>query len=102
MTLNYFMFLTLSSIMFAIGVYGVISRRNVLRMLLSAEVMFNSVLLALLTTSSLTNSPQTGGVMALLAIGIAAAEIGVMVSLAILLFRIRRSIDVYELSKFKG
>lgn len=100
--LSYFMFLVLASIVFAIGVYGLISKRNMLRMLLSAEVMFNSVLLFLLTFSSTSALPFTGGVIALLAIGIAAAEVGVIVSLAILMFRLRETVDVYELSEQKG
>jgi NADH-quinone oxidoreductase subunit K len=98
---SYYLFLILASIVFAIGVYGLLSKRHMLRMLLSAEVMFNSVLLFLLTFSTLTSSPLTGGVIALLAIGIAAAEIGVIVSLAVLMFRLKETIDVYEISEHK-
>jgi NADH-quinone oxidoreductase subunit K len=96
------MFLVLAAVVFAIGVYGLLGKRNMLRMLLSAEVMFNSVLLFLLTISAITAAPFTGGIIALLAIGIAAAEVGVIVSLAILMFRIKESIDVYELSEQRG
>ena len=98
---SYYIFLILASIVFAIGVYGLLSKRHVLRMLLSAEVMFNAVLLFLLTFSTLTSSPPTGGVIALLAIGIAAAEIGVIVSLSVLMFRLKGTIDVYEISEHK-
>jgi NADH:ubiquinone oxidoreductase subunit K len=100
--LNYYAFIILASIVFAIGAYGLLSKRNVLRMLLSAEVIFNSVLLFLLTFSTLTSSPSTGGVIAIIAIGIAATEVGVIVSLAVLMFRLKDTIDVYEISEQKG
>ncbi len=95
-------FLILASILFAIGVYGILSKRNIIRMLLSAEVLFNSVLLFLLTFSSQTSSPSTGGVIALLAIGIGAAEIGVIVSLTVLMFRLKETVDTYKISEQKG
>lgn len=100
--LNYYAFIILASILFAIGAYGLLSKRNVLRMLLSAEVMFNSVLLFLLTFSTLTSSPSTGGVIAIIAIGIAATEVGVIVSLAVLMFRLKDTVDVYKISEQKG
>jgi len=96
------LFLSLSAAMFGIGLYGLISKRNMLRMLLSAEVNFNAAMLALLTLASSSSSPATGGVIALLAIGIAAADIGIMVSIAILMFQLKRRLDVYELRKFRG
>ena len=96
-------FLVMSASMFGIGLYGLTSRRNVLRMLLSAEVIFNAALLALLTVSSISpEGSAAGGVLALLAISIAAAEVGVIVSVAVLLFQVKGSVDVYELSKSKG
>jgi NADH-quinone oxidoreductase subunit K len=100
--ISYYAFLILASIIFAIGAYGLLSKRNILRMLLSAEVMFNSVLLFLLTFSSQTTTPSTGGVVALLAIGIAAAEVGVIVSLAILMLRLKDTVDIYEISEQRG
>lgn len=103
------MFLSISFIMLAIGIYGIVSRRNMVRMLLSAEVIFNAALLTLLILSSIPlytatqpDKPAIGGAIALLAIGIAAAEIGVAISIAILLFQIKQHVDVYELRKFRG
>jgi NADH-quinone oxidoreductase subunit K len=91
--------LVLSAFMFGIGLYGLISRRNILRMLLSAEITFNSALLALLTFSAASSSPATGGITALLAIGIEAADVGMIVSIAVLMFHLRHDLDVYELKK---
>ena len=88
--------------MFGIGLYGIITKRNMLRMLLSAEINFNAAMLMLLTLASSSSSPAAGGVIALLAIGIAVADVGIMVSIAILMFQRKKSLDVYELRKFKG
>lgn len=91
-------FLMTSVAMFCIGLYGLLTRRSLIRMLLSAEVIFNAALLALLSTASISQTFRpVGGALALLAISLAAAEVGVIVSVAILMFRLRRSLDVYEL-----
>lgn len=95
--LNYFLFLVISFIMFGVGAYGLLTKRNMIRMLLSAEVMFNSALLTLLVLAA-TAGPIQGGVIALIAIGVSAAEIGVMISVGILFFRVLGEIDVYKLA----
>lgn len=94
--------LSFSALMFGIGLYGLIARRNILRMLLSAEITFNAALLALLSFAASSVSPATGGIIALLAIGIEAADVGIMVSIAILMFHLRRDLDVYELRESRG
>jgi NADH:ubiquinone oxidoreductase subunit K len=96
--LNYFLFLAVSFVMFAIGTFGLLCKRNMIRMLLSAEVMFNSALLTLLTLAATTAEPIQGGVVALIAIGVAAAEIGVMISIGILFFKTLGEIDVYKVT----
>ncbi len=98
--LNYFLFLVIAFAMLGIGTYGLLSKRNMIRMLLSAEVMFNSALLTLLVLAA-TAGPIQGGVLALIAIGVSATEIGVMISVGILFFKTKRDIDVYTLSGTK-
>jgi len=97
-------FLSLSAVTFGIGLYGLISKRNMLRMLLAAEVNFNAAMLALLTFAAASpgSGAATGGILALLAIGMAAADVGIMVSIAILMFHLKHKLDVYELEEFKG
>lgn len=96
--------LTVSALVFAIGIYGLLTSRNMIRMLLSAEVIFNASLLALLTLSLETPhpGPVLGGDLALLSIAIAAAEVGVMVSVAVLMFRLKSTLDIYELKTVEG
>ncbi len=72
-----------------------------LRMLLAAEINFNAAILALLTLAS-SSEPAIGEVVAILATGIAAADVGILVSIAILMFHLTHRVDVYELKKSKG
>ncbi len=98
-----FYYLVVSAILFALGIYGLLSRRNIIRMLLSAEIIFNSALLAFLSLASLDATyVAEGGSVVILAISLSAAEVGVIVSIALMMFRMRRALDVYELKKFKG
>ncbi len=98
-----FLYLVISAVLFSLGVYGLITRRNIIRMLLSAEVIFNAALLAFLALSSVNSGlAAPGGALVIIAISLSAAEVGVIVSIAILMFRKTGSLDVYELSEFKG
>jgi len=96
------LFLSLSIVLFAIGLYGLISKRTMLRMLLAAEINFNAAILALVAFASQSPSPATGEVVALLATGIAAADVGILVSIAILMYRLKKRSDVYELKESRG
>lgn len=96
------LFLILSTILFAIGIYGVISKRTMLRMLLATEINFNAAILALVALASQSSSPATGEVVAIIATGIAAADVGILVSIAMLMYRIKKRSDVYELKESKG
>ncbi|HDI86696.1 MAG TPA: NADH-quinone oxidoreductase subunit NuoK [Candidatus Korarchaeota archaeon] len=96
-------YLSLSFVLAGIGLYGLITRRNLIRMLISVELMFNGALLTLLSLASTSAAYKpTGVVLALLAISLAAAEVGVVVSIAILMFRVKRSLDVFELTESRG
>ncbi len=96
-------YLSVSAILFAIGIYGLLTRRNMIRMLLSAEIIFNAALLAFLSLASLdAGYGAVGGAIVIIAISLSAAEVGVIISIAIMMFRMRRALDVYELRKFKG
>jgi NADH:ubiquinone oxidoreductase subunit K len=98
-------FLLLAAVLFCIGVYGVIARRNAVLVLMSVELILNSVnlnLLAFALRSSSTDVAATGNVFALFIIAIAAAEVGVGLAMVILVYRNRRSIALDELSEMKG
>jgi NADH:ubiquinone oxidoreductase subunit K len=94
-------FLLLGAVLFCTGVYGVIARRNAVLLLMSIELILNSVNLNLIAFSMMDNSID-GQVFALYVIAIAAAEVGVGLALVLLIYRNRRSIAVDELSEMRG
>ncbi len=96
-------YLLVSFALAGIGLYGMLTRRNLIRMLISVELIFNGALLALLSLTSISAAYKpTGVVLALLAISLASAEVGVVVSIAILMFRVKRSLDVFEIAESRG
>lgn len=94
-------FLLLGAVLFCIGVYGVIARKNAVMVLMSIELILNSVNLNLLAFSLLHGSVD-GNTFALYIIAVAAAEVGVGLALVLLIFRNRKTIALDELSEMKG
>jgi NADH:ubiquinone oxidoreductase subunit K len=94
-------FLLLAAVLFCIGVFGVIARRNAVMVLMSIELVLSSVNLNLIAFA-LMNNDVDGQVFALFVIAIAAAEVGVGLALVLLIYRNRRSISLDELSELKG
>jgi NADH:ubiquinone oxidoreductase subunit K len=95
-------FLLLGAVLFCIGVYGVIVRKNAVLVLMSIELILNSVNINLLAFALRKGGDVTGHVFALYVIAVAAAEVGVGLGLVLLIFRNRRSISLDELSEMKG
>jgi NADH:ubiquinone oxidoreductase subunit K len=94
-------FLLLSAVLFSIGVFGVIARRNAVMVLMSIELILNSVNLNLIAFA-LMNDTIDGHVFALFVVAVAAAEVGVGLGMVLMVFRNRRSIALDELSEMKG
>ena len=79
-------FLILAAILFCIGVYGVLARRNGVLVLMSVELMLNAVNINLIAFASYLHK-QAGDVFALFVITIAAAEVGVGLAIVLLIYR---------------
>ena len=94
-------FLLLGAVLFCIGVYGVLARKNAVMVLMSIELILNSVNLNLLAFSSRLGSID-GNTFALYVIAVAAAEVGVGLAMVLLIYRNRRTIALDELSDVKG
>ncbi|MEY4401251.1 MAG: NADH-quinone oxidoreductase subunit [Actinomycetota bacterium] len=94
-------FLLLGAILFCIGVYGVVARKNAVLVLMSIELILNSVNINLLTFALRNGSPD-GHTFALYIIAVAAAEVGVGLAMVLLIYRNRRSIGLDELSEMRG
>jgi len=94
-------FLLLGALLFCVGVYGVLARRNGVMVLMSIELILNAVNINLVAFGALHGS-VVGQVFALFIITIAAAEVGVGLAIVLLLYRNRRSIDLTQVDAMKG
>lgn len=87
--------LVTAALLFGIGVYGVLRRRNAVLVLMSVELMLNAVNLIFVTRDAIRQQ-ISGQVFTLFVIVIAAAEVGVGLALVLRLFRLRQNINVDE------
>ena len=94
-------FLLLAAVLFCIGVFGVIARRNAVLVLMSIELILNAVNLNLIAFA-IMNDNIDGHVFALYVIAIAAAEVGVGLAMVLMIYRNRKSIALDELSEMRG
>jgi NADH:ubiquinone oxidoreductase subunit K len=94
-------FLIVSVAMVAVGIYGIVVKRNAIRMLISIEIIANAANLNLVAFSRYMGNIQ-GQVFALFSIAIAAAEVAIGLGLIIVAYRLYREIDVAEFRSMRG
>ena len=94
-------FLVLAAVLFCIGVYGVLARRNGVLVLMSVELMLNAVNLNLVAFATDRHN-VSGQVFALFVITIAAAEVGVGLAIVLLIYRNLHSPDLDRVEQLKG
>jgi len=94
-------YLTVSILLFCIGILGVISRRNVFTVLMSIELMLNAANLAFVTLARLHES-MDGHVLALMVMAVAAAEAALALAVVILLHKHNGQLDTNVFSMLKG
>ncbi len=93
--------LILSAILFALGLIGVLVRRNLLFVLMSIEIMLNAAGLAFVTAGARWAQPD-GQVVFLFILAMAAAEVSVGLALVLELYHQYKTLDTDALSKMKG
>ena len=95
-------FLLLAAILFSIGMFGALTRRNAVGILMSIELMFNAVNINLVAFNRfITPSDFTGQVFAVFTIVIAAAEVTVGLAIVLLMYRNFRDIFVDNINLMK-
>lgn len=104
LTLNHF--LILGAILFCIGLYGAISKRNAIAVLMGIEVMLNAVNVTLVGFSFFNQAKPfstylTGQIFAIFIITVAAAEAAVALAMIISIYRRRETVDVGEIDMMK-
>ena len=94
--------IALSAVLFMIGVIGVVTRRNLIIVLMSIELMLNAVNVAFVGFNRLhAGSGLDGQIFVLMVISVAAAEVAVGLGIVISMFRNRDSVDLEEVSLLK-
>ena len=93
--------LLLSAFLFAVGVYGVLARKNGVLVLMSIELILNAVNLNLVAFGAFHDT-VAGQVFALFVIAIAAAEVGVGLAIVLLIYRNAHSVDLDDVDQLKG
>jgi len=87
--------LALGALLFSIGMYGVLARRNAVLVLMSIEIMLNAVNINFVAFNAwLQDTLLQGQIFALFVIAVAAAEVGVGLAIVLLIFRNRETIDI--------
>ena len=95
-------YLSLSAILFCIGIYGVVTRRNAIGVLMAIELMFNAANINFIAFSKfITPALLTGQIFAVFVIAIAAAEATVGLAIVILIYRHHKEINVDKINVMK-
>ena len=95
-------YLLVSAMLFGIGAFGFMARRNAILMLISIELMFNAVNLSLVAFNAfLPSGANTGAVFALMIMAVAAAEVTVGLALVIAIIRTRQTAEVDQYADLK-
>ena len=97
-----FHYLALAAILFSIGLFGVLTRRNVIGILMSLELMFNAANINFVTFNKfIVTDGLTGQIFAIFVIVVAAAEAAVGLAIVLLLYRNWRDIDTDHINIMK-
>ncbi len=96
-------YLIVGAILFGIGLYLALAKRNFIGVLMGIEMMFNSVNLTFISFSRFVESPTplSGHVFVVFTITVSAAEAAVALALAVMVYRTRDTIDVDRIDLFK-
>ena len=94
-------YLVLAAVLFAIGLFGVVTRRNTIGILLGIELMLNSVNINLVAFARF-NGDVAGLVFTMFTISITVAEVALGLALVILIFRVRRTAIADHLDLLRG
>jgi NADH-quinone oxidoreductase subunit K len=94
-------YLTLAALVFAIGLFGVLTRRNAVGILLGIELMLNAVNINLVAFARF-HADLAGILFALFTISITVAEVAVGLAIVIVIFRVRRTVEADHLDLLRG
>jgi NADH-quinone oxidoreductase subunit K len=99
-TFNVSTVLIVASILFVLGLIGVLTRKNIIFMLISVEIMLNAAGLAFVAAGAKWQQPD-GQVMFLFILAMAAAEVSVALAMVLQIYHQHKTMDVEELKELK-
>jgi NADH:ubiquinone oxidoreductase subunit K len=92
----------ISALLFAIGVYGLATKRNAMRLVFSVEILVNAANINFIAFNRFLWPSAIGQTAVLFSIALAAAEAAVILAIVIVAYRIHQNVDVSELKTLKG
>ena len=95
-------YLIVAAALFSLGLFGVLTRKNAINVLMSIELIFNSANINLVAFSKFVSADVSGEVFALLVIVIAACEAAVALAIVMSLYRLLKNVNLDEASVLKG
>lgn len=95
-------YLLIAAVLFSIGLYGLIASRNLLKVMMSVELILNAANINFVAFSHyVTPHELTGQVFAIFVMTIAAAEVGVALAIALLIYKHFQSVDLDKIQQMK-
>ena len=96
-------YLVVAALLFGLGIYGLLNRRTLIGLLISAELLLSGASLNFMAFSRfLAPDPTTGQIFTLFIMGIAAAEAAIALSIIIAVYRNYQSIDTEDVAELQG
>ncbi len=95
-------YLTISAVLFAIGIYGLITKKNALRLIFAVEIIINAANINFIAFNRFLWPTALGQTVVLFSIALAAAEAAVILAIVVVAYRLHEDIDVSELKKLGG
>ena len=95
-------YLAVSAGLFAVGVYGLVTKRNAMRLVFSVEVLVNAANINFIAFNRFLWPTALGQTVVLFSIALAAAEAAVILAIVVVAYRIHDDVDVSELKNLRG
>ena len=97
---SFMSYIALAIILFSLGIIGLISRKNIFIIYMSLELMLNAINLILVTLSKYFGS-MDGQIIAMMVIAIAASEAVIFLSLIVVMYRLKKSVNIDDFDSLK-
>ena len=96
-------YLTFGAVLFALGLYAVVARKNLIAVLIGAELMLNAASVNFLAFNRfVATDPAVGQIVVLFIIGLAAAEVAIALSIVLSVYRSSSSVEADDLTELRG